>query len=82
MRLEFQSTLFRTARDLTDAIAVEWMTAGGLNDRDFVAATLAATSDEALAAEVIGGWDLNAEWLAARGIDASDIAAAFGRMRE
>lgn len=82
MKLEFQSMLFRTARDLTDAIAAEWLTAGGLNDAEEVAEALATYTDTHLAREAIDAWDLNAEWLDARGIDASDIVAAFSRIRE
>lgn len=95
MKLEFQSMLFRTASDLCDAIAIEWLTAGGLNDEKYVAEALSDTSDDALALEVIQAWGLGltpepsglseaeaaGTWLEQRGIDADDIARAFARLR-
>lgn len=84
---EFQSTLFRNAAEMCDAIASEWLTAGGSNDAAFIAETLTEQTDAALAAEAISGWGLDAEsddgetWMHARGIDASDIEAAFARLR-
>jgi hypothetical protein len=88
MTYEFQSTLFRTASAMCDAIASEWLTAGGGNTAADVANVLATTTDEALAAEVIEGWNLSEEighdetWMEARGIDADDIEAAFARIRD
>lgn len=96
MKYEFQSMLFRTQSEMCDAIAEEWITAGGLNDGECVAALLAGTTDQELARDCVAEWRLDqpshewslsndgddaATWLDARGIDAADIAAAFARMR-
>jgi hypothetical protein len=84
---EFQSTLFRNAAEMCDAIASEWLTAGGSNDAAFIAETLAEQSDAALAAEAVSAWGMDAEgedgqtWMQARQISVSDIEAAFARLR-
>lgn len=84
---KFQGMLFRDAAEMCDAIASEWLTAGGSHDAAFIAETLAEQSDAALAAEIISDWDMDAEgedgqtWMQAREIGASDIEAAFARIR-
>lgn len=87
---EFQSTLFRTERDMLDAIAGEWVSAGGANDRETMLEALAELTDEQLAAECVSAWGLDqpasedaAEtWMEKRGIDEADIGLAFGRLRQ
>lgn len=97
MTYEFQSTLFRTSRDVADAIAEEWITAGGSNGPGFIADYLSAHTSEYVASEAIDGWDLNATvktghfdedgnettetWLESRELTAEDIAAAVDRFR-
>ncbi len=78
MQNEFQGTLFATQRKMLDAIAYEWMTAGGAND----SATIDGFTDigaTALANDCIGAWDIDADWLTERDITADDIHAAFAR---
>ena len=52
-----------TRRSATTAppSAHEWLSAGGLNSRQFVRETFAETSDDELADEVIEGWSLDGE---------------------
>ncbi|MBV8895040.1 MAG: hypothetical protein JO051_00905 [Acidobacteriaceae bacterium] len=57
----FQGTDYQTEREYYAAIAREWLSAGGLNDRQFVRETLAETSDDELADEVIEGWSFAGE---------------------
>jgi hypothetical protein len=57
----FQGTAYQTKRDYYAAIALEWLSAGGLNDRRFVRVTFAETSDDELADEVIEGWSFSGE---------------------
>ena len=95
-KYEFQSSLYRDAREVADAIAGEWITAGGINSREDQARFLADMTDAELAAEAIEGWGLaepvehgwNEEgepvelpWLETRDIDQAGIAAAFARYR-
>ena len=61
MSWTFQGIAYQTKRDYYAAIALEWLSAGGLNDRRFVRKTLAETSDDELADEVIKGWGLNGQ---------------------
>ena len=94
-RLEFQSALYNTTRQMLSAIAYEWATGGGANDPSFVAEYMANNTDEAMAAEVIYQWGLDiygdAElWrdepspshMRLNGYTAEDLAEAFGRLRE
>lgn len=86
MSYKFQSALFYSRTDLCNAIAGEWMTAGGLNSRQDVddACTQGA---ESLAAECIDGWGLDqpesdldpTTWMRARETDRDDIVRAFER---
>jgi len=90
MTLEFQDTLFRTASEMLDAVAEEWLTAGGSNSAADVEAAL-ASSDEDLARECIAGWGLDqlvdpydpelGTWMEARDVSEADLAAAFARYR-
>ena len=56
-----QGTAYQTKRDYYAAIARDWLSAGGLNSRQFVRETFADTSDDELADEVIEGWSLDGE---------------------
>ena len=56
---EFQSTLYRSERAMLDAIAYEWVTAGGQNRPDDVTEILGAEDDRFLAAECIAAWELD-----------------------
>jgi len=55
---EFQYTLYRSERAMLDAIAYEWITAGGWNSAADIAEAL-HMSDAALAEECIRGWELD-----------------------
>ena len=56
MSWTFQGIAYQTKRDYYAAIALEWLSAGGLNSRQFVRETFAEMSDDGLADEVIEGW--------------------------
>jgi hypothetical protein len=87
--LEFQSTLFRTERDMLDAIAREWLSASGANDRETMQEFLAEHEDEMFAAECITNWGLDQRvrdddeqtWMEARGVEEFDLIQAFARLR-
>jgi hypothetical protein len=89
MTFEFQNTLHRTADEMCDAIAGEWLSAGGMNSRETMLGFLAEMTDEQLAAECILGWgfdqpeseDAEETWMDARGADAADIESAFANLR-
>jgi len=61
MSWTFQGIAYQTKRDYYAAIAHEWLSAGGLNDRRSVRVTFAETSDDELADEVIEGWNFAGE---------------------
>ena len=61
MSWTFQGIAYQTKRDYYAAIAREWLSAGGLNSRQFVREMFAETSDEELADEVIEGWSLDGQ---------------------
>lgn len=89
MTFEFQNILHRTADEMCAAIASEWLSAGGSNDRETMLDELQIRSDEELAAECISGWgfdqpaseDAEETWMDARGVDAADIESAFADLR-
>ena len=61
MSWTFQGTAYQTKRDYYAAIARDWLSAGGLNSRQFVRETFAETTDDELADEVIEGWSLDGQ---------------------
>jgi hypothetical protein len=61
MSWTFQGIAYQTKRDYYAAIALEWLSAGGLRDRQSVRKTLAETSDDELADEAIEGWSLDGQ---------------------
>lgn len=82
MNHEFQSTLYPTARAMCDAIAYEWMTAGGANSPSDIDALV--LNAQAYAEECITEWELlaqvdDSDWLAVRGASAADVLEAFER---
>lgn len=86
VRNQFNGTLYRTTTDMLDAIAEEWLSAGGANGIDFQRAVLDELSDDELAAEVITEWKLDGRndeepHMEFNEYSASDLAAAFGRLR-
>lgn len=80
----FQGTSFATRRAMLDAVAYEWITAGGQNSRDEIDAACRAGA-AALADECIRGWGLDQNdetgesWIALRECTRDDIVAAFER---
>ena len=58
-KYDFQSALYRSEREMLDAIAEAWMTGGGQNSKQDQEQALAAMSDRALADECISGWNLD-----------------------
>lgn len=88
MSYEFQSTLFNTVSQMCNAIAGEWLSAGGSNGRDDIESALRDYTDDQLAAECMEGWGLDQEvgdegqtWMESRGIDMDDLKAGFARVR-
>lgn len=88
-RNEFGGFLYRTTTDMLDAIAEEWLSAGGANSEEMQRSFLAEASDAELAIEAIDGWglDLHGDFdepshMEFNEYTASDLAAAFGRLRE
>lgn len=84
MNYEFQSQLFDTARDMLNAVAYEWMTAGGNNTPEML--DTYPSTPEADARECITGWGLDQSnsddrdtWMVERGVGESDVIAAFER---
>jgi len=84
---EFQGTLYSSRREMLDAIATSWLSAGGLNDRVFIEESLAEMTARDLADEVIEGWGLDYidddHALSHMGInhyDADMLARAFERV--
>jgi hypothetical protein len=94
MTYEFQNTIYRTSTDLLDAIAYEWLTAGGLNGPDVIKELQADKTDAELARECIKGWGLDEpfdgsddedpprSWMDERGITEEDLVEAFNQYRE
>ena len=89
MSHEFQSTLFCTASGMCDAIAYEWMTAGGDNTSAEID-EYAAQGAQHHAEECIEGWgllrvvdeDTGRTWLDDRDADADMVLRAFERFFE
>jgi hypothetical protein len=87
IRNEFQNSLFRTTTEMLDAIAEDWLSAGGANGIDFQRAVLDDSTDVELAIETIDGWGLarsedGPTHMELNEYTAYDLAAAFGRLRE
>jgi hypothetical protein len=78
MSWTFQGIAYQTKRDYYAAIAREWLSAGGLNDRRFVRMTFAETSDDELADEVIEGWSLDGQQPP---FERDGLTQAFGEYR-
>lgn len=94
---EFQSSLYRNAREVADAITFTWLTANGSNSSDDISGFLADHTDAELADEAIETLGLNAcqneeairydgavpvTWLGSRGLSRDALTAAFTRFRE
>ena len=58
-RFEFQSTLHRNSREMHAHIAEAYLSAGGLNDEETQQKFLNEMTDEQLADDAIGGWELH-----------------------
>jgi hypothetical protein len=56
---EFQSALYATKHAMLDAVACDWLTAGGANDALFVLRELTTGTSHGLAVECIRGWGLD-----------------------
>jgi hypothetical protein len=61
MSWTFQGIAYQTKRDYFAAIVQEYLSAGGLNSRQFVRETFANASDAELANEVIKGWSIDGQ---------------------
>lgn len=78
---EFQSTLFRTKSQMSDAIAVASLSGGGWNSFAVQCEFLAKLTDIELADETIKEWGLIGEWAEKRDFTREDLIAAFSRVR-
>lgn len=78
---EFQSTLFRTKSQMSDAIAFECLSGGGWNNLTVQCEFLAKLTDIDLADETIKEWGLIGEWAEKRDFTRDDLIAAFSRLR-
>ncbi len=74
---EFQGTLHRCLRQMHDAIAEEWLSAGGLNSHEEMQELFKLT-DEQLTCRVVEGFGLHLDGH----VDRGELAAAFRRLRE
>ena len=87
VRNEFACTLYRTTTDMLDAMAEAWLSGGGACSEETQREFLAESSDAELAADAIAGWKLDGRQgeephMEINEYSASDLAAAFGRLRE
>ena len=76
-KYEFQATLHRNSREMHDAIAEEWLSAGGSNSKEEILRLL-TESDESLAAEAAMVFGLDAHPAFSR----VSLREAFGRIRD
>ena len=88
---QFQGSLYRTQREMLDAIAYAWVGGGGNCGKVELDEMSAATNEE-LAAECIAGWGLHVpepSWpgddpgishMEAQDYDEDDLAEAFARL--
>ena len=85
MTYKFQGSLYRTAREMHDAIASEWLSAGGLNSAEDQSAILADETAEAMADEATRWWNLLGVDCGGNRVmpefDRSALIAAFRRMQ-
>jgi hypothetical protein len=88
---EWGGSLYRTRAEMLDAIAEAWATACGHASPAETRRNFDEATDAELAAEAIAGWGLDrgTGWcgegephMTRYGYDATDLAAAFGRLRE
>jgi len=93
MENQFGNLLYRSQRQMLDAIAESWLSADGNNTDADQRRFLDTTSAAELAAECIDGWGLNRAvgggdsddenppHMDQQDYTAGDLAAAFGRLR-
>lgn len=92
MSYEFGSMLYPNARAMCDAIAEQWLCAGGNNKLPEMRKALTHYTDEQLADECIEGWGLDEEvdqgddfpnptWMQARHATRDDLITAFQVLR-
>ncbi len=67
---------------MSDAIADEWLSAGGLNNKDTQRDFLDAKTDADLASDAIEAWDLTGEWAENRDFTRDNLIEAFSRLRK
>ena len=80
MSTEYAGQLFETESARCRCIAMEWLTAGGLNDPKTVSGWLDTVSPDTFAAECLDGWfsrDLESERP-----DPAELTAAFSELAE
>jgi len=90
---EFQSALYRNVREMCLAIAEEWLSYSGLNDRDEIQKALTSSSDAYLADQCINMWRLDKSdddistfddattWMQRRGATRDDLIESFADIR-
>ena len=77
VKFEFQGTAHRNSREMHDAIANEWLSAGGFNMAEEIAQLL-SRSDEYLADEVVEAFGLDDHSFLSR----KSLRDAFARIRD
>lgn len=73
---QFAGSVYDTSDKYHDAIAGEWLSAGGLNGRGEILIALRDWTDARLAAECAESWDFDTE-----DFSIEELADAFGRIR-
>lgn len=83
MTHEFQSKIYQTIGEMHEAIAFEWLSAGGLNDDRFRRQYLLEKADAELAGEAIYGLGIgeNPQWAAVNGFTREALIDAFAKLR-
>jgi len=88
---EFQTGLYNSPSQMCAAIAMEWLSAGGLNSQSDIENFLSEMTDEQLSDECIAAWGLDqpetilgiedGSWMSARDTERSDLVRAFADVR-
>ena len=78
MSYEFRSVLHRSSGEMHNAIASEYLSAGGLNGRETMLGFLAEATDAELAADATKEWDLTEHGE----FEVDALVRAFTRLRE
>lgn len=83
---EFQGCIYRTKFEMLDALVGQWLSEGGMNDRETMLGLLEDDSDQKLALKCVESWSLDAprweySWMVKHMVNWEDMHAAFARLR-